>query len=79
MAHFIKLHLVDLNHDNSSNYVPVLFNLDTVISIEPAMNGKHSSIVTRWTNNGGIAVRESLDEILKLSNTNHHHSSVIKG
>lgn len=64
MAHFVKLHQLDLTHDNSRNYIPVLFNLDTVVNIEPSK--VHSIIYTRWNSNG-IRVKESLDEILKLS------------
>jgi hypothetical protein len=64
MAHFVKLHQLDLTHDNSRNYIPVLFNLDTVVNIEPSK--VHSIIYTRWNNNG-IRVKETLDEILKLS------------
>ena len=67
MAHFVKLNQLDLLHDNSRNYIPVLFNLDTVVSIEPSPSGKHSVINTRWTNNTGIRVKETLDEILALS------------
>ena len=67
MAHFVKLNQLDLTHDNGRNYTPVLFNLDTVISIEPSVSGKHSVINTRWTNNTGIRVKETLDEILSLS------------
>mgnify|MGYP006282107677 FL=1 len=66
MAHLIKLHQLDLTHDNKRNYIPVLFNLDTVVSIEPG-NKIHSVIYTRWNSNG-VRVRETLDEILELSN-----------
>jgi hypothetical protein len=64
MAHFVKLHQLDLTHDNSRNYIPVLFNLDTVVNIEPSK--VHSIIYTRWNSNG-VRVKESLDEILNLS------------
>ena len=68
MAHFVKLHQLDLNHDTTKNYLPILFNLDTVVSIEPSPSGKHSIITTRWTTtNNGIRVRETLDDILALS------------
>lgn len=67
MAHFVKLNQLDLTHDNSRNYTPVLFNLDTVVSIEPSPSGKHSVINTRWSNGTGIRVKETLDEILNLS------------
>ena len=55
MAHFIKLHTAGQNQE-------ILFNLDTVISIEPY--GQHSTITTRWTHQN---VKESLDEIQKLA------------
>jgi len=77
MAHFVKLNQLDLLHDNSRNYIPVLFNLDTVVSIEPSPSGKHSVINTRWTNNTGIRVKETLDEILALSK--NCSKSVING
>jgi len=67
MAHFVKLNQLNLSHDNSRNYTPVLFNLDTIVSIEPSPSGNHSVINTRWTNNTGIRVKETLDEILILS------------
>ncbi len=28
MAHLIKLNQLDLNHDNTRTYIPILFNLD---------------------------------------------------
>ena len=77
MAHFVKLNQLDLSHDNSRNYTPVLFNLDTIVSIEPSPSGKHSVINTRWTNNTGIRVKETLDEILVLSKNSS--KSVING
>jgi len=67
MAHFIKLHQLDLHHDNSMAYTAILFNMDTVVSIEPSPSKKHSIITTRWNNNG-IRVKETLDEIYKLAN-----------
>lgn len=67
MAHFVKLNQLDPFHDNSRNYTPVLFNLDTIVSIEPSPSGKHSVINTRWTSNTGVRVKETLDEILALS------------
>jgi hypothetical protein len=66
MAHFIKLNQIDPEHDSSVTYTPILFNLDTVISIEPSHAGKHSRITTRWTSGPGIRVQESLEEIQKL-------------
>ena len=69
MAHLIKLHVADIEHNSSIKYKPALFNLDTVIQIEPDLsNVNHSIILTRWSNEG-IIVKESLDEILELSNT----------
>ena len=55
MAHFIKLHTAGQNQE-------ILFNLDTVVSIEPY--GEHSNIMTRWSHQN---VKESLDEIQKLA------------
>lgn len=66
MAHFVKLHQLDLHHDNSMAYTPILFNMDTVVSIEPSPSKKHSIIITRWNNNG-IRVKETLDDIYKLA------------
>jgi hypothetical protein len=68
MAHFVKLHQLDMHHDNSMEYIPMLFNLDTVVSIETSISKKHSIIVTRWNTNG-IRVKESLDEIYRLANS----------
>jgi hypothetical protein len=67
MAHFVKLNQIDTEHDNSLTYIPILFNLDTIISIEPSCGGKHSRITTRWTSGAGIRVKETLEEILELS------------
>lgn len=67
MAHLIKLNQLDLNHDNTRTYIPILFNLDRAISMEPSPSGKHTVINTSQ-NGSGIRVKESLDEILKLSN-----------
>lgn len=55
MAHFIKLH-------TAGQKQPILFNLDTVVSIEPY--GEYSTICTRWNHQN---VKESLDEIEALS------------
>jgi len=55
MAHFVKLHTAGMNQE-------ILFNLDTVVSIEPM--GNNSTIVTRWSHQN---VKESLDEIQRLS------------
>ena len=56
MAHFIKLH----GQDNAE----MLFNLDTVVSIDPLPEG--TVICTRW---GSTKVKEDLDTILRLSNS----------
>lgn len=72
MAHLIKLHIADVEHNSKIKYKPALFNLDVVVNIEPDdENPNHSIIITRWRNDG-IVVKESLDEILKLSNTDSH-------
>lgn len=68
MAHLIKLYVADVEHNSTIKYKPALFNLDTVVQIEPDVSdGNHSIILTRWSNEG-IKVKESLDEILELSN-----------
>jgi hypothetical protein len=67
MAHLIKLNQLDLNHDNTRTYIPILFNLDMSTSMEPSVSGKHTVINTSH-NGTGIRVKETLDEILKLSN-----------
>ena len=56
MAHFIKLHGLD--------NAEMLFNLDTVVSIDPMPEG--TVICTRW---GSTKVNEDLDTILRLSNS----------
>ena len=55
MAHFIKLHGLD--------DAEMLFNLDTVVSIDPMPEG--TVICTRW---GSTKVKEDLDTIVRLSN-----------
>jgi len=66
MAHLIKLNQLDLDHDNGHTYIPILFNLDRATSMEPSPSGNHTVINT--TNlPRGIRVKESIDEILKLS------------
>jgi hypothetical protein len=67
MAHLIKLNQLDLNHDATRTYIPILFNLDRAISMEPSPSGKHTVINTSH-NGSSIRVRESIDEILVLSN-----------
>lgn len=64
MAHLIKVHLLDLTHDNSKEYIPALINLDAAVSIEPS---KVHSIIYTKSNPQGIRVKESLDQILALS------------
>jgi hypothetical protein len=66
MAHLIKLNQLDLNHDNTRTYIPILFNLDRAISFESSPSGKHTVINT--SQNISLRVKETLDEILKLSN-----------
>jgi hypothetical protein len=66
MAHLIKLNQLDLNHDNTRDYIPILFNLDRVISMEPSSSGKHTVINTSQ-NGSGIRVKETIEEILKMS------------
>ena len=56
MAHFIKLH--------GSDNAEMLYNLDTVVSIDPMPEG--TVICTRW---GSTKVKEDLDTILRLSNS----------
>lgn len=68
MAHLIKLNQLDLNHDSSRTYIPILFNLDRAVSMEPSPSGKHTVINTSHHSGGSIRVKETLDEILKLSN-----------
>lgn len=66
MAHLIKLNQLDLNHDNSRTYIPILFNLDRAISMEPSPSGKHTVINTSQ-NGPGIRVKETIDQILAMS------------
>jgi hypothetical protein len=70
MAHLIKLNKLDTNHEFTGNTVPILFNLDAALGIESSINGKYSLIFSRWGHLDGIKVKESLDEILKLSKDN---------
>ena len=58
MAHFVKLTQASLNGYPEED-TQVLFNLDTVISVEPVSD--KSVIQTRW---GRVTVREDLDSIL---------------
>tara|TARA_B100000900_G_scaffold392471_1_gene387983 strand:+ start:547 stop:765 length:219 start_codon:yes stop_codon:yes gene_type:complete len=60
MAHFIKLHTAGQNQE-------ILFNLDTVVSIEPyGQDNQNATILTRWSHQN---VKESLDEIQQLSHS----------
>lgn len=67
MAHFIKLNVLNHGHEEGKerNYISTLINLDMVVSIEPSKI--HSLIFTKNNSTQPIRVRESLDEILKLS------------
>ena len=62
MAHFVKL-----TQASPTGYTEedsrILFNLDTVISVEPV--GDQTMIQTRW---GRMTVSEDLDTILNLAN-----------
>jgi hypothetical protein len=66
MAHLIKLHRLDKAHDGHNDYDTVLYNLDTIVSMEKSPKGKHTILSTRW-NPAGDMVKESLEEILLLS------------
>lgn len=66
MAHLIKLHRLDKTHEGGNAYDPVLYNLDTIVSMEASPKGTHTILSTRW-NPDGEMVRESLDKILELS------------
>lgn len=68
MAHFIKVNVLDPSHDGdpkNRTYIPTLINLDLVVSIEPSK--VHSLIFTKNNQQQPIRVKESLDELLKLS------------
>jgi hypothetical protein len=69
MAHFIKLNVLDPSHDDNPKqreYNSNLINLDMVINIEPS---KVHSLIFIKNRHEPIRVRESLDEILNLSNS----------
>ena len=71
MAHFVKLSVLDPGHDDLENttnrkYNPQLINLDMVINVEQSK--VHSLIFTKNNSTHPIRVKESLDEILNLSN-----------
>jgi len=66
MAHFVKLNVLDPGHelDGPRVYNQLLINLDMVVHIEPSK--VHSLIFTK-NNAQPIRVKETIDEILKLS------------
>lgn len=66
MAHLIKLHRINKAHDGHNDYDPVIYNLDTIVSMEVSPKGQHTVLITRWAPAGEM-VKESLDEILQLS------------
>lgn len=68
MAHLIKVHSLDLTHDNGRNYIPILINLDDVTSIEPSKI--HTIIYTKNGSPTGIRVKETLEQILNASKAN---------
>ena len=65
MALLIKVHALDLTHDNGKDYIPILINLDDVTSIEPSK--VHTIVYTKNGSATGIRVKENLDQILNLS------------
>jgi hypothetical protein len=70
MAHFVKLNVLDPGHDEIGNetnrqYNLQLINLDMVVNIE--QSHVHSLIFTKNNATHPIRVKESLDQILKLS------------
>lgn len=65
MAHLIKVNALDLTHDNGKEYIPILINLDDVVTIEPSK--VHTIIYTKNGSMSGVKVKESLDQILNLS------------
>lgn len=65
MAHLIKIHALDLTHDNGKDYTPILINLDDVSTIEPSK--VHTIIYTKNSSQHGIKVKETLEQILALS------------
>ena len=71
MAHLVKLTQTDTNEE-------LLFNLDTVVSIEPnqsVFHGKKGTVITtRW---GRTSVSETLEQIMKLANINGDNDGVL--
>jgi len=70
MAHFVKISVLDLGHcdlENITNrkYNEQLINLDMVINVEQSKI--HSLIFTKDNTQHPIRVKESLDQILRLS------------
>lgn len=79
MAHLVKLHRMDKQHDGNNTYDPVLYNLDTIVSMEISPTGTHTILSTRW-NPVGDMVKETLDEILTLSRSNTEYNvDLLKG
>ncbi len=70
MAHLVYLNQLDEGNSLKDNtYIPTLFNLDSIVMIEPSsphVNKTHSLIQFRW--GARVKVKESLDEILNKSN-----------
>ena len=68
MAHFVKLTQASPTGCTEEDS-RILFNLDTVISVEPV--GDQTMIQTRW---GRMMVSEDLDTILDLANADRGSS-----
>ena len=66
MAHLVKLHKLDKKHDGHNAYEPVVYNLDTIVSMEVSVKGTHTVLFHRWSNEGEL-VKETLDEIIELA------------
>lgn len=70
MAHLIYLNQLDEgNLPDENTYIPTLFNLDSVVLIEPSspnIKTTHSLIQFRWGSR--VKVKESLDDILNILN-----------
>jgi len=71
MAHFVKLTQA-LPSGSCEDDSKILFNLDTVITVEPV--GDQTVIQTRW---GRITVNEDLEMILSLANANQGGFSAV--
>lgn len=82
MAHFVKISVLDLGHcdlENITNrkYNEQLINLDMVINVEQSKI--HSLIFTKDNTQHPIRVKESLDQILRLSNGCSNHKNQLNG